>query len=489
MIGIGIVINSLLNYFQIYGVQKKEVNLSICVLSARENFQNRNAIRYSWKQSVDQIDSLEENVIVKFIIGSHACHVPKSDRIDVKECDEWTPSVPSESENNEGLALFQVTRKSKPSSVQYVTSLYVKVLEDVDLLRLGISEFIPLPYPSSNYSISAVIYDAVTDEEVTKVFFNQELPSRSLHGFKYRPLEETFTLPKGYEFVIDFELKHLNQNFNEDDSVVNWKIQNDWLSQELAEQVDVAVDESHGDLYRLEYLRDHGTAYDHQPNEAELFPLVSLMFSVSRREHLKQYLSGKSKRLQMWKNDIRQEDSRLEAERKSENDIIMVDLVDVYSNLPEKLLQCHVLLNKQFQSSYVMKTDDDCYLNVPEILNVLRDHHKQDFSWWGNFRRGWKVERFGKWREKHYPGTIYPPFACGTGNVVSGLLHQWLVNNYRWFRRFQGEDVSMGIWLAGLNVTVYDDKRWSCNRNGSEKNFVIGELSHEEIRKRFQSFD
>ena len=81
----------------------------------------------------------------------------------------------------------------------------------------------------------------------------------------------------------------------------------------------------------------------------------------------------------------------------------------------------------------------------------------------------WSTDRWGKWAENHYESPLYPPFACGSGYVLSFDLIQWIASNINHLHRFQvridfklffrinnliilkGEDVSLGIWMSALN--------------------------------------
>lgn len=67
-----------------------------------------------------------------------------------------------------------------------------------------------------------------------------------------------------------------------------------------------------------------------------------------------------------------------------------------------------------------------------------------------SFRKNWQVNLFGKWAESNYQSIVYPPFACGTGYILSSDLVDWLCKNLNSLFRYQGEDVSMGIWLASI---------------------------------------
>lgn len=70
-----------------------------------------------------------------------------------------------------------------------------------------------------------------------------------------------------------------------------------------------------------------------------------------------------------------------------------------------------------------------------------------------SFRRNWQVNEFGKWSEPNYQAVAYPPFPCGSAYMLSADLIGWLSTNSESLFRFQGEDVSMGIWLAAILPT------------------------------------
>ena len=74
--------------------------------------------------------------------------------------------------------------------------------------------------------------------------------------------------------------------------------------------------------------------------------------------------------------------------------------------------------------------------------------------WWGHFRNDWAVERSGKWAEPDYTAAVYPSFACGAGNVLSRDLAALIGVNVDSLHSYQGEDVSLGIWLAAAHATL-----------------------------------
>jgi len=93
------------------------------------------------------------------------------------------------------------------------------------------------------------------------------------------------------------------------------------------------------------------------------------------------------------------------------------------------------------------------------------------------------VERAGKWRELDYTAPVYPSFACGAGNVLSADLVRWLALNADHLKLYQGEDVSMGIWLSAVGPVIDNDYRWSCGRECDAGTFTSPENDPEELRE------
>ena len=66
----------------------------------------------------------------------------------------------------------------------------------------------------------------------------------------------------------------------------------------------------------------------------------------------------------------------------------------------------------------------------------------------GRVRRDVEVPKGGKWADHEYAKPNYPPFCNGDGWIVPHHLAQLIVDHDGF--EYQGEDVSMGIWLDEL---------------------------------------
>ena len=122
-------------------------------------------------------------------------------------------------------------------------------------------------------------------------------------------------------------------------------------------------------------------------------------------------------------------DAKLKADVVKESDlfrdIIKEDFVDVYSNLTYKtIMGFKWAATKCGVAKAVLKTDDDMYINVPNVLNIVRNN----FSSLHTNIVGSCAQRAGPIRNQKskwfasinsYPGKLYPGFCSGTGYLTS----------------------------------------------------------------------
>ncbi|XP_046839372.1 UDP-GalNAc:beta-1,3-N-acetylgalactosaminyltransferase 2-like [Xenia sp. Carnegie-2017] len=76
-----------------------------------------------------------------------------------------------------------------------------------------------------------------------------------------------------------------------------------------------------------------------------------------------------------WQRLKDDENERLLKESRTISDILFVSNVDVYRNLPSQLLQFFSWLSATLSFSFVMKTDDDCFVNLETILQCTEELH------------------------------------------------------------------------------------------------------------------
>ncbi|XP_067149587.1 UDP-GalNAc:beta-1,3-N-acetylgalactosaminyltransferase 2 isoform X4 [Apteryx mantelli] len=159
------------------------------------------------------------------------------------------------------------------------------------------------------------------------------------------------------------------------------------------------------------------------------------------------------------------------------------DVTDTYRNVPAKLLNFYRWTVESTSFDLLLKTDDDCYIDLEAVFNrIMQKKLDRPNIWWGNFRLNWAVDRTGKWQELEYPSPAYPAFACGSGYVISKDIVQWLASNFERLKTYQGEDVSMGIWMAAVGPKRYQDSLWLCEKTCESGMLSSPQYSPQELR-------
>ncbi|KAM7050234.1 UDP-GalNAc:beta-1,3-N-acetylgalactosaminyltransferase 2 isoform 2-T2 [Molossus nigricans] len=376
------------------------------VLSARNNHELRNVIRSTWLKHLTQHPELSQRVLVKFIIGARGCDVPVEDREDPYSCRLLNITNPVLNQEIEAFSLSEDT--SSGFSEDRVVSVSFRVLYPIVITSLG------------------VFYDA-SDE--------------------------------GFQRNITVKLYQTEQESFEGTIV--------WESQDLQGLVSrnlhrVAVNDGGG---VLRVVAAGERALPHEFMEGVEGVAGGFIYTIQEGDALVQNLHSRPQRSIDHIRNLHEEDALLKEESSVHDDIVFVDVVDTYRNVPAKLLNFYKWTVETTSFDLLLKTDDDCYIDLEAVFNRIA-HKNLDGPnfWWGNFRLNWAVDRTGKWQELEYPSPAYPAFACGSGYVVSMDIVHWLASNAGRLKTYQGEDVSMGIWMAAIGPRRYQDGLWLCEK-------------------------
>ncbi|KAG1685091.1 UDP-GalNAc:beta-1,3-N-acetylgalactosaminyltransferase 2 [Nymphon striatum] len=203
------------------------------------------------------------------------------------------------------------------------------------------------------------------------------------------------------------------------------------------------------------------------------------------------HVNTQNERLSNWKNHLELVSQKLSEESAKFKDILFVDLIDTYRNLPQKILKSFSWISDNKDFAYLLKTDDDCMINFPLGLELLEEVLQQDTSskiWFGSFRKLWRVDIAGKWAERQYRSLVYPPFACGSGSILSWKLVQWISNNSEILHSYQGEDTSLGIWLSAIRPNFIHNDLWSCDETCEFESISRSQMSVEDMKSSWKMF-
>ncbi|KAF4018774.1 hypothetical protein G4228_010622 [Cervus hanglu yarkandensis] len=371
------------------------------VLSARNNHQLRNVIRSTWLKHLIQHPALSQRVLVKFIIGAHGCNVPVEDREDPYSCKLLNITNPVLNQEIEAFSLSEDA--SSGLSEDRVVSVSFRVLYPIVITSLGV--FYDASDVGFQRNITVKLYQAEQEEALFTARFSPPSCGVQVNKLWYKPVEQ-FILPETGEGA---------------------------LPHEFMEGVE-------------------GVA-------------GGFIYTIQEGDALLKTLHSRPRRLLDHIHNLHEEDALLKEESSLYDDIVFVDVVDTYRNVPAKLLNFYRWTVETTSFDLLLKTDDDCYIDLEAVFNriALKNLDGPNF-WWGNFRLNWAVDRTGKWQELEYPSPAYPAFACGSGYVISRDIVHWLAGNSGRLKTYQGEDVSMGIWMAAIGPKRYQDSLWLCEK-------------------------
>ena len=156
-----------------------------------------------------------------------------------------------------------------------------------------------------------------------------------------------------------------------------------------------------------------------------------------------------------------EESINLEQEQKRCNDLMILwDIKNDYYELTSRSLHSMVHIVNNYNFVYMLKTDDDYFLNTPVILSELNTIHPRERFYWGRFSCHNPPMDGGRWDEKEWHWCdVYYPYAYGGMYVLSQDVVQLIVDNSNSLHHYSCEDVSVGAWLAPYNLYRVNDGR------------------------------
>ncbi|XP_071962215.1 UDP-GalNAc:beta-1,3-N-acetylgalactosaminyltransferase 2-like [Antedon mediterranea] len=432
----------------------EEKELVVGILSARENFVRRDVLRNTWVGYTNA--KLQDRIKVKFVIGNKCCHIHEDDRISPYSCQNLHYDYKGNLRDEMFVFKDTISVKTIPIELQNV-GFDFRVHHDVVIVMLGILNSC-IQSNQNIYNVS--VYDASHQEIFVSVNFSADDPGMLSGVWRFKTVKQ-MVYPKGFEGSL----------------ITRVDVQNVWQSIDPLQHLKGAVQEE--DVITitkgLRIIKENGDSSfepfmkesDHQLTNS------NMLYILDDSEQVHSWHLNKSKRDLERLTELSKESKLLKEEQNKYNDIIFVDVIDVYSNIPSKLLKFYKWVSNSIQFKYIMKADDDTFVNPYTLIKFLDEYNlNASWSWWGSFRRNWKVNQYGKWADFEYNSLTYPPFACGSGNVLSSDLISWIANNECFLHCYQGEDISVGIWLAAVRPHYIHNSDFLCD-NGCNSEMIL----------------
>lgn len=169
-------------------------------------------------------------------------------------------------------------------------------------------------------------------------------------------------------------------------------------------------------------------------------------------------------------------------EARTYGDVQLMPFVDYYNLITWKTLAICIFGTKVHVAKYIMKTDDDAFVRVDEVLASLSRIKAKKGLLYGLINSDSRPHRStdSKWYISHeeWPEDSYPPWAHGPGYVVSHDIASAVHKKYQdgQLKMFKLEDVAMGIWIADMKKSgtkVHYENEGRVYNEGCKDGYVV----------------
>jgi len=149
------------------------------------------------------------------------------------------------------------------------------------------------------------------------------------------------------------------------------------------------------------------------------------------------------------------------------NDIIFVDVLEIFYNLPYKL-------QERCNYDYYLQVDDDMFINLPNIFALISDDSfPKEKVYLGYLHPRAHPLRAGKYSilKSEYCGRNYPPFVATGAILMSYDVIRDILLYFNTKPPFKLDDVYIGFLIYNMNITASDHKGFDfygedCEYNG-----------------------
>ncbi|XP_042890316.1 UDP-GalNAc:beta-1,3-N-acetylgalactosaminyltransferase 2-like isoform X2 [Penaeus japonicus] len=414
-------------------------HLVIGVLSSRDHFSQREIVRQTWASHLHHIP----NSKLVFVLGETDCHLHPVDRKSVYSCQEWTISERdvTDSRSETFVKLGGTIGGQSWNKFSCNNGLGFRILHSIVAEAFSIRSDVI----KRLHRTLIILQDA---DEVLESVIVDEKKCTEEDGMCVVKLETSLLLPKGFEGEV------LIQMGAEDEGVCGENILKDNGGDNMTCQwtENAAVD--------FKYVR---TRRDVVSNwKSSICSAVSIKFRVTEVENLRRHVDSRPVRTKEWKEHIEENKLKIIEEQRKNQDLLLLPFQDIYSNLPQKTKNFLMWVTQHKNTTFVMKVDDDTFVNVRELKNLLAGEKGEDLMWWSYFHFHRSVPIYGKWADTRYPGLTYPTFPSGAGYLMTGSLAEAIATIGPSLPLYGGEDVSVGIWVtvSAQDVKMVDVPCW-----------------------------
>lgn len=161
-------------------------------------------------------------------------------------------------------------------------------------------------------------------------------------------------------------------------------------------------------------------------------------------------------------------DRAIEAEDALHGDFLRLHHIEGYHELSMKTKIYFATAVKKWDADFYVKVDDDVHVNLGVLGTTLARHRSKPRVYIGCMKSGPVLNQKGvKYHEPEYwkfgeEGNKYFRHATGQIYALSKDLANYIAVNQLLLHKYANEDVSLGAWIIGLDVSHVDDRNMCC---------------------------
>lgn len=161
-------------------------------------------------------------------------------------------------------------------------------------------------------------------------------------------------------------------------------------------------------------------------------------------------------------------DWHLHNEQKMSNDLLMGNYVDSYRNLTLKVMHGMKWAVDRCHPTFILKTDDDCFVNTEYLPSFLRDHSLAGAqlyvgSVFPEQKRTVIRDPSSKWYVSYqeYEREVYPAYASGIGYIISFHAAKSILRAATTVPPIPVEDAYVGILAESAKIRLLTSSRFA----------------------------
>lgn len=168
-------------------------------------------------------------------------------------------------------------------------------------------------------------------------------------------------------------------------------------------------------------------------------------------------------------------------------DIVLADTIEDFYNLAPKLHMGFEWANKYCDYKFLMKGDDDVFVNVPRLLDFLDDAGTPKESLYaGNCHYAANVFRDGRYgiSKEEYWKDIYPRYCSGGGYILTKDVVEKFLSVIYVVKVFKIDDAYIGELALKTGVDVFHSKDFQMFQSNERCLFRKETIVHHPVKSR-----